>query len=216
MAENGTAKNGTIIGGESPSGNGFVADSEDTGIRNEAGGDNGEAFADAGAIFGEEQSGAPTANGNASDPIAGTGSASGTPGRKRRSDAGRTRGPRTAKTLPDYLSGFEGLIIGIHAGLAVLTHTPELELDETEAKNICVACDNLAQFYNVAPSPEIKLWLNLVGALGGAYAPRAIAVAARKKREREKARQAPPPNRMASPTEAFPPGVVMPFNRGAE
>lgn len=135
----------------------------------------------------------PSGDAGAASTHTGTASDTGTETRAKRKYTRR-------KALPDYLGGFEGLIIAIHSGIASVSKLPELELDEEEARKVAVACDELARFYDVAPSAEVKLWLNFAGTMGAVYAPRIIAISIRRKRERS----APP----------APKPTVVPFSAG--
>lgn len=105
-------------------------------------------------------------------------------GRKPRADKGRPRGPRsgTAKN-PTHLGGWEDALLAVHIALAGVSHCPELELDEDEARKVTVALDRLAGHYNVVPSETAKVWINFAGAIGSVYGPRAIAIKKRLDRE---------------------------------
>lgn len=79
-------------------------------------------------------------------------------------------------------------MLAIHSGLAAIAKDETWELDEIEARKLASACDELASYYNIAPSEEVRVWLNFAGAAGSIYAPRFVAIAANKKRAKEKAK----------------------------
>lgn len=200
MAQRGSEENNIILGGKPNQQGNSVTDFA---------GSNGLAEPDE-RLDGEFQEPAAVIFGT--DP--GTGADSGSAGtasdtstrRAARRDKGQKRGPRAS--VPNYLGGFEGLILAVHSGLSAVMHTPEFELDETEAKKLANATDELARFYNVAPSAEVKVWMNFVGAAGAVYAPRFVAIAARKKRDKAEALKPKPAPTVVRPDfgSAFPPG----------
>lgn len=189
-----------IFGGSSAvEGNAIVGDNSAAIFASDDDGTAKQDFLDpASAIYSSDSGGGP------SDSSAGTGGDTAT--RRARRDKGQKRGPRAS--VPNYLGGFEGLILAVHSGLSAVMHTPEFELDETEAKKLANATDELARFYNVAPSAEVKVWMNFVGAAGAVYAPRFVAIAARKKRERAEAAKPKPSPTVVRPDfgSVFPPG----------
>lgn len=133
-----------------------------------------------------------TTSGTGNDTIGDTGSSSGTgteinSGRRRRSDAGRIRGPRTTKaSVQAGLGGFDDAIFAIHLFLAGICRSPELELDQEEAKKVTEALDRLSSHYNVAPSETTRVWMNFVGAMGSVYGPRVVSIYTRAKAPKKK------------------------------
>lgn len=109
-------------------------------------------------------------------------------GRKTRSDKGKPRGTRSAKTAFQSdlgVGGFSEAIQAIHMALAGIAKCPELELDDEEAQKVTKALDELAAFYNVQPSPQAKVWMNFTGAMSAVYGPRFFAIRARMRKEAE-------------------------------
>jgi hypothetical protein len=117
---------------------------------------------------------------------------------------GKPRGTgKTAESFPSYLKWFIGPLLIVHELAAHKTNTPELEIDEQEAKAICSAGDDVLAFYNKVPSPEMQVWLGFGTALSMVYGPRWVAIRTRMKREAKEreARKVQP----IRPEQAFPP-----------
>lgn len=66
----------------------------------------------------------------------------------------------------------------------MMTKTPELMIDQREAKVIGDATLNLMAEYGSAIDPRAMAWANFTMALGGVYGMRIIAIAVRKGKER--------------------------------
>lgn len=74
-----------------------------------------------------------------------------------------------------------------HASLAVMTQTPELALDETEADGLSKSTLNLLALYDIRPDPKVEAAIMLAGQIGLVYGTRIVAIRARKAQEvREK------------------------------
>lgn len=75
-----------------------------------------------------------------------------------------------------------GLLI-FHATLAAVTKTPELELDEEEAKGLSESGLNLLSLYDIRPDPKIEAAIIFAGNVGFVYGSRIVAIRARKAQE---------------------------------
>jgi hypothetical protein len=98
----------------------------------------------------------------------------------------RRRRRRVSAEAPSSLSveGIEGLLLTTHVLLAGLTQTPELKLDEDEAKAYAKAVANVARHYPAFPiTQELQDWLALGLVTVRIYSTRAIAIGIRKKRK---------------------------------
>ena len=99
----------------------------------------------------------------------------------------RGRQPGT-KNKPKVSSGvsvgaLEGLLFSTHQLLAAIAKTPELALDETEAKQLAEAATNVARHYNIEAGAKAIDWSNLMIAMGMIYGTRIAAVMNKKKGE---------------------------------
>lgn len=106
----------------------------------------------------------------AGKPRSGTGSgaAAGTPSPDKSGSAGKSR----QKEALD-LSGIEAALVGIHAGLAMLTKNPVWEMPATEAEGIAKATANVARHYpKLAGHEKLVDWIMLIQVVGMAYGPR--------------------------------------------
>lgn len=95
--------------------------------------------------------------------------------RKRRSDAGKSRGSRanTTKSAPLDLNGLEGLLLAIHTTLSALTGQTALQLSQEEARAIAAAASNVSRHYDMRTSQKVLDWGALGMVLAGIYGPRA-------------------------------------------
>jgi hypothetical protein len=80
--------------------------------------------------------------------------------------------------------------------LAGVTQTPELLLDQDEAKRLAHASASVAAFYNVEASAKALAWTNLAMTAGAIYGTRLLAIRMRTKSEQ--------PQRSATVTEIRP------------
>lgn len=71
---------------------------------------------------------------------------------------------------------------------------PELELTEAEAKQYAEGVALVARHYDVGASAKTLDWFNLMTTMGSIYGMRAIAIAARRRAEREGRTHGPMPN----------------------
>lgn len=103
--------------------------------------------------------------------------------RKPRADAGTKRGTRGAKKATATL---EPLILMVHTMMASFLHTPELEVDQTEAKVLSDAYCNFCEYHNVPiMSEKRQSEVALFMALGKVYGTRFVAIKERRKREKK-------------------------------
>lgn len=77
---------------------------------------------------------------------------------------------------------------------AIAFQSPELAINDTEAKALAAAVAGVAEHYPVAVDPKAMAWINLVMAAGYIYGPRFISArtrikkaAAEKRKKREEA-----------------------------
>jgi hypothetical protein len=76
-----------------------------------------------------------------------------------------------------------------HTALAASTATPELLLEEEEAKAVAESTLTLAAMYDLTPDPKLQAMMNLAIILGTTYGTRYVAIRARKAQEKEEARK---------------------------
>lgn len=103
---------------------------------------------------------------------------------------GRPRGStnKTGKAKPSLdLSGVEKLLLSIHSGIATLSHIPEFEIAESEAKSMAEAFSRVARHYPVLDRISEKTidHVNLFTVMAGTYGSRVMAVKLRLQNERE-------------------------------
>jgi hypothetical protein len=67
----------------------------------------------------------------------------------------------------------------LHEGIAVVTKTPEMSLDESEAKMLATATVPVLEQFNIAPDPRFAAAFALIAACGTVYVPRAVLIRAR-------------------------------------
>lgn len=72
----------------------------------------------------------------------------------------------------------------VHVGLAAVTKTPELELDDKEAASLANAVGNVMTEFDITPDPKIQAVLGLVTVSGMIYGPRIYMIRERRKEER--------------------------------
>lgn len=110
-------------------------------------------------------------------------------------DAGSS-GPRKAKEkIPVDLSGIEAALVGIHAGIAMLTKNPVWEMPASEAEGIAKATANVARHYPKLASHEKLIdWIMLIQVVGMAYGPRLyLSIPEKKEPEKKPTNVAPFP-----------------------
>lgn len=101
----------------------------------------------------------------------------------------RPRGPNKTKAsgdgqaVPVSINGIEKILYSIHAVLAGITHIPELELEEKEAKEIAKAIAGVSEQYMLTIDPKKAAWIDLARVVGVVYGPRGVSYWLRKKAE---------------------------------
>jgi hypothetical protein len=71
----------------------------------------------------------------------------------------------------------------VHVGLASVTKTPELVLEEDEAKSLAMASANVLEQFDITPDPRVTAVLGLVTTCGMIYGPRVYLIRERKREE---------------------------------
>lgn len=104
-------------------------------------------------------------------------------------------------------------VVALHGLVAVMSQTPEMEVNQSEGEMLSKAIVPLMAHYHITPPPEMVLWGNLFVALAYVEGPRFALIRMRKATERaERARRVyDSPN--AAPTGPAP-GSEMPFGYG--
>lgn len=157
------------------------------------------------------------------EPDAGTAALGDEPsGRKRRSDAGKprgTRGARTAKTGEKValdLSSMTGMFVGLHALMSERTGVPEWSMSEDEGKQFMAAAQNVMRHYSVETTQKTLDWISFIGTGAGIYGTRLAAYRFRTAAEREAKRDAPnrPAQNGSSNVASFPVVVPGPMDTG--
>lgn len=163
-----------------------------------------------------------TASGGSTTPVGDRGNddaSDGNPGRKRRNDIGRKRGPRKGGASPVLeIDGVSAVLVSAHAMLAGLTSTTELRLEKAEADHLAKGIAGVAAFYDTVISPKTMAWINLSQVAAMVYGPRLFAINARRTQERaarRAGRPVSPANGAANPNAEASgltnePGVFMP------
>ena len=77
-----------------------------------------------------------------------------------------------------------------HMGIATVSNTPEMMLNETEAKLLATATVPVLEQFNFTPDPRFTAAFTLIVVAGQIYVPRAVNIRMRKADER--ARRAKP------------------------
>lgn len=110
----------------------------------------------------------------------------GSPRKKRGRAKGWRANGKSSKARPNVLnvSGFEKLLLSIHGMMAALTKTPELALEDAEAKALAEAAADVAQYYPLDIAPEIIAWINLSMVAIPIYASRVYLIVERQKAEK--------------------------------
>lgn len=70
-----------------------------------------------------------------------------------------------------------------HTMIAAATKTPELELDESEAKGLSESGLTLLSLYEIRPDPKVEAAIIFAGNVGFVYGTRIVAIRARKAQE---------------------------------
>jgi hypothetical protein len=78
----------------------------------------------------------------------------------------------------------QGLML-FHTSIAAMTATPEMVLEEDEAKAVSESALTLAAMYDITPDPKLQAMMNFAIIMGTTYGTRIIAIRARKSQERK-------------------------------
>jgi hypothetical protein len=160
-------------------------------------------IADLPVIDPADDSGNGTGSGNDSDD--------GGPKRRGRKP-GRKPGVKPRASTPSEkavsVKGIEEILLAIHIGIAKIASAPEFELDRKEAEKLSIAMTAVAAHYNVVVDPKWIAWAGLMGVMGSIYAPRFVAIKARKSMEKEETppqqtKFNTPPNPLATGIQPF-------------
>lgn len=103
-------------------------------------------------------------------------------GRGRPAGAGKPRIGKREVAAPVSIKGIEKILFSIHA-MAASSITPELALEEQEAKLLAEAVAEVQSHYNMTVDPKIVAWIGLAGVCGSLYGPRIAAYKLRKMTE---------------------------------
>jgi hypothetical protein len=110
-------------------------------------------------------------------------------GRKR--GGGGNSGPRPKASKADLNASIDGLtkvLVILHTGIAGISNTPELVIDEDEGRMLAAATANVMEEFDLKPDPKVQAIVGLVVAAGTVYGPRTVLIQMRKAQEkREKA-----------------------------
>ena len=90
--------------------------------------------------------------------------------------------------------------------LALYAKTPEIALDQKEAKLIAEAVANVGEHYDLTMDPKTGAWVNLFMVVGGLYGPRFFAFRSRRLAEKAEAKKP----QMAAPAVVTNPAPVSP------
>jgi len=82
----------------------------------------------------------------------------------------------------------QGLLL-FHTSIAAMTNTPEMVLEEEEAKAVAESGLTLAAMYDVTPDPKLQAAINFAIIMGTTYGTRLVAIRARKSQEKEERRK---------------------------
>jgi hypothetical protein len=109
-------------------------------------------------------------------------------GRKTGSTGYGNSGGRKAGKGSDYSASIDaltGMLVIVHAGLASVTKTPELELERDDAGNLAKATATVLEEFDITPNPKVAAVIGLVTTAGMIYGPKVYMIRERKREERE-------------------------------
>lgn len=105
--------------------------------------------------------------------------------RKRGRRAGNSA-PNQRRTKADSSASVESLtriLTVLHVGIAAATKTPEMVLEDVEAKALANATAEVLAQFDIRPDPRIEAVIGLCVVAGGIYGPRAYLIRERRKEE---------------------------------
>lgn len=94
--------------------------------------------------------------------------------------------PNQRRTKADSQASVESLtriLTVLHIGIASATRTPEMALQDDEAKSLAGATAEVLQQFDIRPDPRIEAVVGLCIVAGGIYAPRIYMIRERHKEE---------------------------------
>jgi len=108
------------------------------------------------------------------------------PSKRRGRPPGSKTGSRTTRTAQKIpvtlkLDKLADMLVKIHTGLAVVTKSPEMLIDKSEATDVVNSGTELLEFYDLNPDPKTVAWLNFLGTMGMVYGTRVMAISNRPK-----------------------------------
>lgn len=107
-----------------------------------------------------------------------------------------------APSKPIDIDGLTLMLANTCAILAGIAKTPELELDDDEAKQVAAAYANVARHYNWVPNEKAADWYNLVTVCGAVFGSKIVGYQMRKNAERKQ--RVPQPAQSQPPRHATP------------
>lgn len=109
--------------------------------------------------------------------------------RKRRGPkSGGNSAPRVSGKKAGHSASLDALtntLIIVHAAISTATKTPELAIEETEAKSLAGAVANVLEEFDIQPDPKVQAIVGLVIAAGSVYGPRMYLIRERQKAQRK-------------------------------
>lgn len=95
--------------------------------------------------------------------------------RKRKRKYGIGGGPSPQRSKADLSASIDGLsktLMVMHIGLAEMTKTPELVLQETESSALAISVANVLSEFDITPDPKMQAIVGLMMTAGMIYGPR--------------------------------------------
>lgn len=108
--------------------------------------------------------------------------------RGRRSGGGSGSARSTKADNSASVDALSRMLAVVHIGIAAVIKSPEMVLDETEAKSLAEATANVLTEFDIRPSPKAEAIFGLVVCSSMIYGPRAYLIIERRKEERDKVR----------------------------
>jgi len=78
----------------------------------------------------------------------------------------------------------------VHLGIAGVTKTPELELDDDDAKTLSKAVSNVLEEFDIRPDPKAQAVVGMIVACGMVYGPKLALIKMRVDDERKEKKAA--------------------------
>jgi len=145
--------------------------------------------------------GDPTGAGSGAGSIGPTGSTASASRNKGGWPKGKPRGKRTDQPAVEQIAEkenralraglIERLLLTAHTVAHAVTKIPELELDQSEAKEVGQAVAAVLKMHNVMLTPEQEAYYNLVEVLGTVYGLRAVTYAVRMQAQKVRGNKPP-------------------------